>query len=108
VTAAISHRRAIAWLCIVFTLWLTLAAQRHALEHALHAMHAAAAPDEGLDRAKACEQCLQFAAVDAAAVSAPDFPQCPALGTDEMAHAAPALRADRFTAYGSRAPPRWI
>jgi hypothetical protein len=99
------HRRAVAWLCIVATLALGLLAQRHALGHALHAMQGSAGQDAWLGHAQACEQCLQFAAVDAAAI-ATATPMPPA-----RAHALPARlaswtqRSERFSAYVSRAPP---
>jgi hypothetical protein len=106
VRLVIQHRRALAWLCIVATLLLGLAAQRHALAHALHAVQAPVHQDALLGHAPACEQCLQFAAVDAAAVastavSLPSWAAPAPLGVARLPE-----RAEPFTAYGSRAPPR--
>lgn len=99
------HRRAVAWLCIVATLALGLLAQRHALGHALHAVHGLAGQDAWLGHAQACEQCLQFAAVDAAAV-ATALPMLPARAEAPLVRLVPqAQRAERFSAYASRAPP---
>jgi hypothetical protein len=105
VNGAAQHRRAIVWLCLISTLLLGLAAQRHALGHAFAALHAPAHHDAWLGHAQACDQCLQFAAADAAAVaSSTTMPPArePAL---EATSWQPALRTQRFTAYVSRAPP---
>lgn len=100
------QHRAIAWLCIVAALLLGLAAQRHALAHALHAVQAPVHQDALLGHSQACEQCLQFAAADAAAVGAA-VPPLPVWAGTALLGAAPLpARAERFTAYGSRAPPR--
>lgn len=87
------------------TLLLGLAAQRHALGHAFDAMHAPAQQDAWLGHTQACDQCLQFAAADAAAVACA-VPALPALGpTPQPACSQQVRRAQRFTAYVSRAPP---
>ncbi len=100
------HRRAIAWLCVFATLLLGLAAQRHALAHALNALQGPNHQEVWLGHAQACEHCLQFAAADAAAVAADSL----SLPTRASPTPADVVRLPRrtepFTAYGSRAPPR--
>lgn len=88
------------------TLLLGLAAQRHALAHALDAVRAPSHHDALLGHAQACEQCLQFAAVDAAAAAADAPSMPPAAGSPPAAMPPVPKRAECFTAYGARAPPR--
>lgn len=86
-------------------LLLGLAAQRHGLSHAIEAVQWQAHGHAADAHAKACEQCLQFAAchgvpVDIALLLLPDTRQTPS-----SAPGIPARPADPFSAYISRAPP---
>jgi hypothetical protein len=101
------RRRAITWLCIVAMLLLGLAAQHHALSHALKAVQATAAHQDAMaGHAQTCEQCLQFAAFEAAAPGADPAPLPEWPGGFDAPSAAVQARAEAFTAYISRAPPQ--
>lgn len=99
------RRRAIVWLSIAAALLLGVGAQLHALSHALQAVQPTTHSDPLAAHTQACDQCLQFAALDGAATASAEA--APAVATLESRSAAPALRlhAARFSAYRSRAPP---
>jgi hypothetical protein len=100
------RRRAIVWLCIAAALLLGVRAQLHGLSHALQAVQASAHKDALAAHAQACDQCLQFAALDGAAPLHWAAPLSLACDAGECAlHVAP-LRAAAFAAYISRAPPQ--
>ena len=99
------RRLAIVWLCIVAALLLGVSAQLHGLSHSLQAVEASAQKDPLAAHAQACEQCLQFAALDGGIPvhAAPPVPAtCAAVA---CAVPVASLRASAFTAYASRAPP---
>lgn len=101
------HRRAIIWLCVAATVLLGIGAQLHGLSHSLQAVQASAHKDvQAAAHAQACEQCLQFAAIDgglAAHVAAAWV----AVAADAVGLGVPVARprATVFVAYASRAPP---
>jgi chaperone required for assembly of F1-ATPase len=99
------RRRAIVWLSIAAAMLLGVGAQLHALSHALKAAQATTHSDPLAAHTQACDQCLQFAALDGAATAS--TAAAPAVAIAEGRHAAPAprLHAARFSAYRSRAPP---
>jgi hypothetical protein len=99
------HRQAIVWLCIGAALLLGVGAQLHALSHSLQAVQASAHKDPLAAHTQACEQCLQFAALDAGMPAhAAALPPVSCVA-DRCAVRATPLRASAFTAYLSRAPP---
>ena len=99
------RRQAIVWLCIAAALLLGVGAQLHALSHSLQAVQASAHKDPLAAHTQACEQCLQFAALDAG-MPAHAAALLPVTGVAERcAMPTTPLRAAAFTAYASRAPP---
>ena len=101
------RRRAIVWLSIAAALLLGVGAQLHALSHSLRAVQASAHHDPLAAHTQACEQCLLFAALDGAAPTCDATPLPPT--SEATGGTAPAARlaASSFTAYISRAPPRF-
>ncbi len=99
------RRRVIVWLCIAAALLLGLAAQLHGLSHSLQAVQASTHKDALAAHAQACEQCLQFAALDGAAPAQSAAPLSLPCDAQERADSAAPLRTAAFTAYVSRAPP---
>jgi hypothetical protein len=88
---------------------LSLGAPLHGLSHALHTLKALALPahDEPLTlQTTACDQCLQFAALEGAGPATAVIALAPA-GRAAGMDIPPATRpsAAVFTAYISRAPP---
>jgi hypothetical protein len=102
------HRLAIVRLCCCALLLLGAGAQLHGLAHALQATQAvqtAAEHGTAAAHAQACEQCLQYAAIDGAMPTA----AAPAALAGNASHAGPEPVTTRFAAtfvaYLSRAPP---
>lgn len=99
------YRLAIVRLCCCALLLLGAGAQLHGLAHALQATQAAAEHGAAAAHAQACEQCLQYAAIDGAmpTAAAPEDP------SGDASHAGPEPVTTRgaatFVAYRSRAPP---
>jgi len=99
------RRQAIVWLCIAAALLLGVGAQLHALSHSLQAVQASAHKDPLAAHTQACEQCLQFAALDAG-MPAHAAALLPVPCVADLCTVPPVpLRASAFTAYASRAPP---
>lgn len=100
------RRRVIVWLCIAAALLLGLGAQLHGLSHVLQALNASTHDEPVALQAPACDQCLQFAALEGA-TPAPAAALLPRAAGTAPAGTAPAmrLRAAAFSAYRSRAPP---
>jgi hypothetical protein len=101
------HRQAVVRLCCCALLLLGAGAQLHGLSHALEAAQQAKSHhDTAAAHSQVCEQCLQYAALDAA------MPTIDATGlwttATQSAYLAPpsTQRAATFAAYRSRAPPR--
>ncbi len=97
------HRSTLVGLCLAALLLLGFAAQRHALWHALNSL---AQHDPLAGHTLACDQCLQFAAADAALPSAAAAVPPPAPPKSVAGVMTLDLRGPAFTAYAARAPPR--
>lgn len=104
-----SRRRIVAWICAVALAAVALGAPLHALAHA-----AQAASGSNVERdpgaaalAHACEQCLQFAALDGGLATAPlSLPRAAAAQTLCVVPFVRVARPTPFQAFGARAPPR--
>jgi hypothetical protein len=103
---AYRHRRAIVWLCMTAALLAGIRAQLHALSHALQAVQTAAPREALAAHAPACEQCLQFAALDGAAPAHCAGLASPASVASQCGTPVAPQRAAVFAAYVARAPPR--
>jgi hypothetical protein len=100
-------RRLVAWLCIAAALLLPLGAQLHATAHALKSLQQASHSQSQAPHAQgACDDCLLFAAIGAAAPAHAVVPQFAAAAATATQRDAPLPRPEAFTAYASRAPPR--
>ena len=105
--ALLRHRQAVVGLCCCALLLLGAFAQLHGLSHALQAAQQARSHhDAAAAHSQACEQCLQYAALDAA---------LPATAANSVWTAAPPMayaeppstqRVATFDAYRSRGPPK--
>lgn len=99
------YRRHVVWWCALAILVIGLAAQQHALSHALAEVHAAAKHQAPAGSELACDQCLQFCGTDGLlSVCAVGLTVAGAAGCFAGERMPPA-RAEVFTAYTSRAPP---
>jgi hypothetical protein len=99
------RRQAIVWLCIAAAMLLGVGAQLHALTHALQAVQATTHTDPLTAHTQACDQCLQFAALDGAATASAAAALPVAVEVGQCTAPASRLHAALFTAYRSRAPP---
>lgn len=102
------HRRLVAWICSIALALGALGAPLHALAHAQQAAAGASAERDpaAASPVHACEQCLQFAALDAgAAVTSEALSHVAAALARPLGEIAPAPRGAAFLAYAARAPP---
>lgn len=99
------YRLAIIRLCCTALVLLGAGAQLHGLAHAVQATQAAAHRDGAVAHTQACEQCLQYAALDGASRVADTAHIAPAAGLPASAEPGKAQRAATVIAYRSRAPP---
>jgi hypothetical protein len=102
------NHRVVAWVCSLALALVALGAPLHALAHAQQAAAGASTERDpaAASQAHACEQCLQFAALDAGAAVGSQTLSRPAVCPERpLAAIAPALRGTLFQAYAARAPP---
>lgn len=99
------HRLAIVRLCCCALLLLGGGAQLHGLAHALQAAQAAIHHDPATSHAQACEQCLQYAAIDGALPAPVSATPTPWVAAEAHREARTPLHAATFVAFRSRAPP---
>lgn len=101
-------RTVAAWVTAVALALLALGAPLHALGHAQQAATGAGAERDPATAAQAhaCEQCLQFAALEGGAAASPRaLPFLATAASAPIALPAPATRSTTFQAYAARAPP---
>ena len=99
------YRLAIVRLCCGALLLLGLGSQLHGLAHALQATQAAAHHGTAAVHAQACEQCVQYAALDGAAPIDAGEGFLAGHAPQAQAEPQPAPAAAACVAYRSRAPP---
>jgi hypothetical protein len=99
------YRLAIIRLCCSALLLLGAGAQLHSLAHAVQATQAAAHHDGAAAHTQACEQCLQYAALDGALRTAEAARITPVAGLPTSTAPGKTQRAATVVAYRSRAPP---
>ena len=99
------YRLAIIRLCCSALVLLGTGALLHGLAHAVQATQAAAHREGAVAHTQACEQCLQYAAVDGALPSVEAASTTPAAGLPASGEPGKAQRAATVIAYRSRAPP---